>query len=96
MSHEKIRETFKWGQNYNKDSTRLEETKFRCLKDLSDNHIIGILTYFTKNFLYRLNTISTGATPNAHIKQWLETHMMFLNELNYRYDNNIYIRDYEN
>lgn len=40
-----IRESFVWGKNYNKDGTRTETTEYAFLKDLTTDHIFGIIKY---------------------------------------------------
>ena len=77
---DKIRTQFKWGQNYDKDNNRLENTVYRLLQDLTTDHIIAILTYFTKK-LVRYSSINDT---------WIIYHLIFLTELKYRYENNIY------
>lgn len=74
-----IREQFQWGQNYDKNSKRLEETKYSLLKDLTTDHVIGILIYFTERLHYN-QSIST---------QWKAYHLIFLYELKYRYENKL-------
>lgn len=69
-----IREQFQWGQNYNKDGSRLLFTEYKLLKDLDSDHILGILTYFTE----KLNT------PQEIDISWKGTHLIFLHELQYR------------
>lgn len=75
-----IREQFKWGKNYNKDGTRLEHTEYHLLKDLSTDHIIAILIYFTEKV----------ADDTSVSKTWKMYHLIFLNELKYRHENNIH------
>jgi hypothetical protein len=43
--HEIIREFMKWGKNYDKDMNRLPETEWVLLKEITDDHLDGILTY---------------------------------------------------
>ena len=71
-----IREDFTWGQNFDKDNNRLPETKYQLLKDLSTDHILGILKYFTES-----------ATMVGN--EWKIKHLIFLEELIYRNENNI-------
>ncbi len=40
-----IREQFSWGKNYNKDGTRTEKTEWILLKDLTTDHIKGIIKH---------------------------------------------------
>lgn len=74
-----IRRQFKWGRNYNKDGTRLEETEYALLKDLATDHIIAILIYFTERLNYQSKINNS----------WKAYHLIFLNELKYRYENKL-------
>ncbi len=76
-----IREQFQWGRNYNKDGTRLDETEYALLKDLATDHIIAILIFFTE----RLLVVTTDEVTSA----WKAYHLIFLNELKYRYENKL-------
>ena len=51
----KVEDVKFWGQNYDKNNKRLPETKYILLKDLTTDHIKGILKYFKDN-LGRLPT----------------------------------------
>ncbi len=44
--HDKIRESFIWGRNFNKKGKRLPETEYIKLKDLDTEHV-KTLCYFT-------------------------------------------------
>lgn len=74
---EEIREYFIWGKNYDKDMNRLLQTEFIVLKNMNTDHIIAILIYFT-NRLYEYSNITN---------EWKQSHLIFLEELNYRYKN---------
>ena len=74
-----IREQFKWGRNYNKDGTRLDETEYALLKDLSTDHILAILVYFTERLSYASKITS----------EWKAYHLIFIHELKYRHENQI-------
>lgn len=69
-----IREQFTWGQNYNKDGSRLLSTEYKLLKDLDSDHILGILAYFTEKLL----------PPEVIDMFWKGIHLIFLYELQYR------------
>lgn len=73
-----IRNSFTWGKNYDKDNNRLEKTEFNLLKDLTTPHILGILKYFTEG-LKEEQKLTNG---------WKMTHLIFIEELLYRYENN--------
>lgn len=77
---EVIREDFTWGQNYTKEGIKLSEIITRLLKDLTTDHIIGILLYFT-------NKLEDNSIINS---QWKIFHLIFLQELQYRQNNKIY------
>ena len=47
-----IRESFKWGKNYDKDNNPLPKTEWVLLKDLDTSHIVNILIYFISTVLY--------------------------------------------
>jgi len=74
-----IRLDFKWGKNYDADNNRLPTTEWILLKDLSTDHIIAILKYFTEK-MQKDQKISDA---------WKIKHLIFLEELNYRFKNNI-------
>jgi hypothetical protein len=74
-----IREQFMWGKNYDKDNQLLMQTEYSLLKDLTTEHIVGILIYFTNRLTY-------GSTINSY---WKAYHLIFLNELKYRYENKL-------
>lgn len=76
---EDIREQFLWGRNYDKDNNLLKETEYILLKDLTTDHIIAILIYFTKSLTID-QTISN---------YWICYHLIFLHELKYRYENKL-------
>lgn len=74
-----IREQFVWGKNYDKENNRLAETQYILLKNITTDHIIGILIYFT-NALHEKSIITTS---------WKAIHLIFLNELKYRCEQDI-------
>jgi len=74
-----IRDSFTWGQNYDKEGNQLPETITRLLKDLTTDHIIGILLYFTEK-------LEDGSIIG---ESWIRTHTIFLLELQYRQNNKI-------
>lgn len=83
----KVRETFIWGQNYDENNNKLEKTKYRLLKELSNSHILGILKFFTDG-------LPDTVGFRASLKDWKKKHSMFIQELQYRLDNGIIIKDY--
>ena len=74
-----IRESFKWGKNYDKDNNPLPKTEWILLKDLDTSHIVNILKYFTEK-LIKENGIVTFSID----KQWVAYHLFFLEELKSR------------
>ncbi len=72
-----IREQFTWGQNYDKDMNRLPETKWQKLKDLTTDHIIGIIKYINDREDYNEDIF------------WSIGQEIFKSELAYRSKNNI-------
>ena len=74
-----IRESFKWGKNYDKDNNPLPKTEWVLLKDLDTPHIINILIYFTNNL--KIDGINVKSSLD---KQWIAYHLFFLEELKYR------------
>lgn len=83
----KTRETFKWGRNYDKNENRLKKTEYKLLKDLSNSHILGILKFFTIN-------LPNVIDDYLILKEWKKTHILFIDELQFRLKNNIIIKDY--
>lgn len=76
-----IRQQFVWGANYEKDGKTLrEKTVYNHLQDLDTDHVISILIFFTNRI--KDDTVMT--------RQWKIFHLIFLNELKYRYENNKY------
>jgi hypothetical protein len=77
-----IREQFTWGQNYAKNGRMLKKTKYILLKDLTTDHIIGILSYFTE----KLNAIMVRKElyEISVDKDWIMLHSIFIEELKYR------------
>ncbi len=76
---EDIREVFIWGSRTDKEGNPLKSVKYHYLKDLTTGHIINILAYFTENI-----------TEKQHITEtWKAIHLIFLNELKYRHEQNI-------
>lgn len=82
-----VREQFTWGQNYNKDGTRLEKTEYKLLKDLSSDHILGILSYFN-NKAYKI-IVEMQELENYPVtdKSYHITQEIFIQELIYRNGN---------
>ena len=74
-----IREQFIWHQNYDKNNNRLSETNKVLLKDLDFSHICEILVYFTKQLRENEESIITPS--------WKAIHLIFIYELQYRYNN---------
>ena len=68
-----IREKFQWIKRYNKQNQLLKIPQKRKLKDLTTDHIIGILLYFTN----QLSLHDDGNSCNMS-NQWL------IEELKYR------------
>lgn len=75
-----IREQFTWTKNYDENNNRLEESVSALLKDLTDSHICGILSYFTNRLYNKSETLN---------KEWCIIHDIFIQELDYRIKNNI-------
>lgn len=78
---EDIRKQFTWTANYEKDGVTLrKEPVKKLLKDLDTDHIINILIYFTERLVPgHVEGIMQNTT------QWKAYHLIFLNELKYRY-----------
>lgn len=74
-----IRESFKWGKNYDKDNNPLPKTEWVLLKDLDTSHIVNILIYFTNQI--KIDGINVKSSLD---KQWVAYHLFFLEELKYR------------
>lgn len=74
-----IRERFEWTKRYNKNDKLLKKPITSKLKDLTTDHIVGILLYFTK----QLTLHDDGNSCNMS-KDWLIIHEIFLEELKYR------------
>jgi len=74
-----VRESFKWGKNYDKDNNPLPKTEWVLLKDLDTSHIINILIYFTNKL--KIDEINVKSSLD---KQWVAYHLFFLEELKYR------------
>lgn len=74
-----IREIFMWGSRFDKHGSLLESVKYQYLKDLTTDHIINILMYFTNNLIEE-QTIT---------KSWKAIHLIFLHELKYRHEKDI-------
>ena len=86
-----IRESFTWGQNYDKNHKRLSKTIYKKLKDLDTNHIINILKYFTEDLVFSIHKqkeLEINDYTNVN-ESWCVTHLIFLEELIYRNKNNI-------
>lgn len=80
MTHDELRKTFKWKSYLNKNGDLREEIQEKLLKDLDTDHIIQILIYFTEKIIPEKHNIS---------ESWKEYHLIFLNELKYRWENKI-------
>ena len=72
-----IREVFIWTSVYSKDGLLLEKPRKTLLKNLSSDHIIQILIYFTKR-LEESQKVS---------EEWKKLHLIFLYELVFRQEN---------
>lgn len=75
---EDIREQFRWGRNYDAKGKLLKTTEYAYLKDLTTDHIFGILQYLTEK-LDEMEEI----TP-----QFKAQGLIFLAELQYRHNSN--------
>ena len=80
---EDIRQDFQWGKNYDADNNRLPTTEYILLKNLSTDHIIAILKYFTEKL--QAKQVMTDS--------WKIKHLIFLEELAFRFKNNILCRE---
>lgn len=47
---ETLRENTQWGRNYDANNKRLPETEWITIKDLTTDHLYGILKYFDNEF----------------------------------------------
>lgn len=74
-----IREEFMWGSRVDKAGKLLESVKYQYLKDLTTDHIINILMYFTDNLMEEQRITET----------WKNIHLIFIHELKYRHEKNI-------
>ncbi len=79
-----IREQFTWGQNYTKTNKKLPKTKYVLLKDLTTDHIIGILKYFTEKLSVQSSDIIDIECSDLVDKHWKMVHLIFIEELLYR------------
>lgn len=79
-----IRKQFEWGQNYDENDNRLEQTKYAKLKDLTTSHILGILSYFTNSKFVRIQPQTNALVSRG----WLTVHEIFIQELLYRNESN--------
>ena len=68
-----IREQFKWGRNYNARGKLLKTTEYALLKDLTTDHIFGILQYMAE----KLDTTDIN-------DQFKAISLIFIAELQYR------------
>ena len=48
---EEIRQHMYWGKNYNKDGVLLEKTEWILLKDITDDHLDGLIKYWEERIL---------------------------------------------
>lgn len=48
---EEIRKHMYWGKNYDKDGNLLEETEWILLKDITDDHLEGLIKYWEERIL---------------------------------------------
>lgn len=84
-----IREQYIWGRNYDKDNNRLPKTEYILLKDLSSSHICGILRYFTDKLNDQQELFKIVGRPYNFDKSWFIIHSIFIEELDYRINNNL-------
>ena len=74
-----IRDKFTWTKRYDRNDKLLKKPITSKLKDLTTDHVIGVLLYFTK----QLTLHDDGNSCNMS-KYWLIIHEIFLEELKYR------------
>lgn len=74
-----IREQFMWTNTVGKDGSKLVKPITKYLKDLDTDHIYSILRYFTER-------IDSDVSLD---KAWTATHLFFIEELIYRFENKI-------
>jgi len=55
--HDKIREHFAWGRNYDKNGKKLPQTEYILLKDLEDDHVKTLCYYTLKGFPAKINKV---------------------------------------
>jgi hypothetical protein len=67
-----IREVFTWGNNYDKNMLRLPETVWIKLKDMTSDHIKGVIQYFK------------DMPKNRRDEEWEGKIAIFKEELKYR------------
>ncbi len=73
-----IRKRFTWTKNYGKNGKLLAKSVTNKLKDLTTDHIVGILLYFTKRIKF------DSDLPTLVSKEWVIVHEIFLEELKFR------------
>lgn len=82
-----IREQFIWGQVYDKNGNRLENTLYKKLKDLDSDHILGILSYFNNRAYKGIVEMQELENYPVTDKSYHMTHEIFIQELIYRNGN---------
>ena len=56
-NHEKIRDNFIWGRNFDKEGNRLPKTEYVKLKDLTDEHLEALCTYTLEGYPAKINKV---------------------------------------
>jgi hypothetical protein len=56
-THEKIREGFEWGSNFDKDMNRLPKTIYLKLKDITDNHLNALLEWTKEGYPAKIRNV---------------------------------------
>lgn len=75
-----IREHLVWGKNYDKEGNRLPKTEWVFIKDITDDHLEGIITYLEEKELFKY--------PEVREFDKLDTYLyIFKKEKQFRYDN---------
>jgi hypothetical protein len=55
--HEKIREEFIWGRNFDKNGKKLPQTEYIALKDLEDGHLESLCYFTLKGYPAKINQV---------------------------------------